>query len=115
MVELSLAAFYYYMSDSLEKARTGVFIIMAFTQLFNVYNLRNIHKSVFEIGLFSNKYINLSVGVSALLLILVTEVPVLAILFNFESIYIIDLILLFGLSSLVLWAGELYKLLNKIK
>lgn len=115
MVGLSLAAFYYYISDSLGKARTGVFIIMAFTQLFNVYNLRNIHKSVFEIGLFSNKYINLSVGVSALLLILVTEVPVLAILFNFESIYIIDLILLFGLSSFVLWAGELYKLLNKIK
>ncbi len=115
MVGLSLATFYYYMSDSLGKARTGVFIIMAFTQLFNVYNLRNIHKSVFEIGLFSNKYINLSVGVSALLLILVTEVPVLALLFKFESIYIIDLILLFGLSSFVLWAGELYKLLNKIK
>ncbi len=115
MVGFSLAAFYYYMSDGLEKARTAVFIIMAFTQLFNVYNLRNIHKSVFEIGLFSNRYINLAVGISVLLLILVTEVPVLAILFNFRSIYIIDLILLFGLSSFVLWAGELYKLLNKIK
>ncbi len=115
MVGISLAAFYYYIGDSLEKARTGVFIVMAFTQLFNVYNLRNIHKSVFEIGLFSNKYINLAVGVSVLLLILVTEVPVLAKLFNFESIYIIDLILLFGVSSSVLWAGELYKSLNKRK
>ncbi len=115
MVGLSLAAFYYYMSDNIEKARTGVFMIMAFTQLFNVFNLRNIHKSVFEIGLFSNMYINLAVGVSVLLLILVVEVPVVATLFNFKTLEIVDLIVLFGLSSLVLWAGELYKFVNRIK
>jgi len=80
-----------------------------------VFNLRNIHKSVFEIGLFSNKYINLAVGVSVLLLILVVEVPVIAKLFNFKTLEIVDLIVLFGLSSLVLWVGELYKSLNKIK
>ena len=113
MVGLSLAAFYYYMNDSLEKGRTGVFIIMAFTQLFNIYNLRDIHKSVLEIGLFSNKYINLAVGISVLLLIIVTEVPVLATIFNFKSLYIIDLIILFSLSSSVLWVGELYKFFNK--
>ena len=115
MVGLSLAVFYYYSNISIEKGRTGVFIVMAFTQLFNVFNLRNIYKSVFEIGLFSNKYINLAVGVSTLLLILATEVPVLATLFNFESLYIVDLLLLFSLSSLVLWASELYKFLNKKK
>jgi len=115
MAGLSLAAFYYYMNDNIDKARTGVFMIMAFTQLFNVFNLRNIHKSVFEIGLFSNKYINLAVGVSVLLLILVVEVPVIAKLFNFKTLEIVDLIVLFGLSSLVLWVGELYKSLNKIK
>ncbi len=109
MVGLSLAAFYYYRYDSVEKARTGVFIIMAFTQLFNVFNLRSIPKSVFEIGLFSNKYINLAISISVLLLILVTEVPFLATLFNFRSLYIVDFIILFALSSLVLWAGELYK------
>ncbi len=113
MVGLSLATFYYYINDSVEKGRTGVFIIMAFTQLFNVFNLRNIHKSVFEIGLFSNKYINLAIFISVLLLILVTEVPILASLFHFKSLYIVDLIILFALSSSVLWAGELYKLLNK--
>ncbi len=115
MVGLSLAAFYYYMNISIEKGRTGVFIIMAFTQLFNVFNLRNIQKSVFEIGVFSNKYINLAVSISIILLILVTEVPVLTTLFNFKSLYIVDLIILFALSSSVLWAGELYKLINKKK
>ena len=113
MVGLSLAAFYYYIDDSVEKGRTGVFIIMAFTQLFNVFNLRSIRKSVFEIGLFSNKYINLAISVSVLLLILVTEVPVIAALFNFKSLNIADLIILFALSSLVLWTVELYKFLIK--
>jgi Ca2+-transporting ATPase len=115
MVGLSLAAFYYYMNISIEKSRTGVFIIMAFTQLFNVFNLRSIHKSVFEIGIFSNKYINLAVSISIILLIMVTEVPILTTLFNFKSLYIVDLIILFALSSSVLWAGELYKLINKKK
>ncbi len=115
MVGLSLATFYYYMNDSIEKGRTGVFIVMAFTQLFNVFNLRNIHMSVFKIGLFSNKYINFAIFISVLLLILVTEVPFLASLFHFKSIYIADLIILFTLSSTVLWAGELYKLLIENK
>ena len=115
MVGLSLAAFYYYINVSIEKGRTGVFIIMAFTQLFNVYNLRNIRKSVFKIGVFSNKYINLAVGISIILLILVTEVPILATIFHFESLYIVDLIILFAFSSSVLWAGELYKFFNKKK
>lgn len=113
MVGLSLAAFYYYMNFSIEKGRTGVFIIMAFTQLFNVFNLRNIRMSVFKIGLFTNKYINLAVGVSILLLISVTEIPTLATIFHFESLNIVDLIILFACSSSVLWAGELYKFLNK--
>ncbi|NOQ92083.1 MAG: HAD-IC family P-type ATPase [Flavobacteriaceae bacterium] len=113
MVGLSLAAFYYYINVSIEKGRTGVFIVMAFTQLFNVYNLRSIRKSVFEIGLFSNKYINFAISISIILLILVTEVPTLATLFHFKSLYIVDLIILFTLSSTVLWAGELYKSLTK--
>ena len=113
MVGLSLAAFYYYKIDSIEKGRTGVFIIMAFTQLFNVFNLRNLHKSVFKIGMFSNKYINLAIGVSVFLLILVTEVPILATLFHFKSLNIVDFIVLIALSSLVLWASELFKIFNK--
>lgn len=113
MVGLSLAIFFYYMDDGIAKSRTGVFIIMAFTQLFNVYNLRSIHQSVFKIGIFSNKFISLAVGVSVLLLVLVTEIPALASVFHFQSLYIVDFMALFVLSSSVLWAGELYKYLNK--
>ncbi len=113
MVGLALAVFYHYIDQSIEKARTGVFIIMAFTQLFNVFNLRSIHKSVFEIGLFSNKYINLAVGISILLLVLVTEVPGLSGIFHFQSLKPLDFITLFVLSSSVLWASEWYKSIKR--
>jgi Ca2+-transporting ATPase len=109
MVGLSLLTFSYYKEDGLEKARTGVFMIMAFTQLFNIFNLRSINESVFKIGLFSNRYINLAIMTSLILLLVVSEVPFIAYLFHFQSIEMMDLAILFGLSSSVLWAGELYK------
>jgi Ca2+-transporting ATPase len=113
MVGLSLTTFFYYMDENVEKARTGLFIVMAFTQLFNVYNLRSINKSIFAIGLFSNKYINLAVGISILLLILVTEVPFLTSIFHFQSLRFLDFMVLFLLASSVLWAGEMYKSYRK--
>jgi len=113
MVGLSLTTFFYYMDENVEKARTGLFIVMAFTQLFNVFNLRSINKSIFEIGLLSNRHINLAVGVSILLLVFVTEVPFLASIFHFQSLQLVDFMVLFLLSSSVLWAGEVYKSLRK--
>ena len=113
MVGLSLTTFFYYMDENVEKARTGLFIVMAFTQLFNVFNLRSINKSIFAIGLFSNRYINLAVGVSILLLVFVTEVPFLTSIFHFQSLPLVDFMVLFLLASSVLWAGEVYKFLRK--
>ncbi len=115
MTGLSLATFFYYIEDSIEKARTGVFIVMAFTQLFNVFNLRSVHLSAFSIGFWSNRNINWAVSISVLLLILVTEVHALAAIFHFRSLHIRDFLLLFLLSSSVLWAAELYKWMKAIK
>ncbi|MEN8186699.1 MAG: HAD-IC family P-type ATPase [Bacteroidota bacterium] len=115
MAGLSLATFFHYMDENIAKARTGVFIMMAFTQLFNVFNMRSIKQSVFKIGLFSNKYINIAIVVSVLLLILVTEVSKIASIFNFESLNFTEFMTLFLLSSSVLWAGELYKKLKKYR
>lgn len=109
MTGFSLACFYYYMPEGIKLARTGVFMIMSFTQLFNVFNLRSLDRSVFDIGFFSNRFINLALIVSLLLLFLVTELPALASIFHFQSLPLRDIMLLFLLSSSVLWAGELYK------
>jgi len=109
MVGLAMGAFYYFLPVNIDMARTGVFIVMAFTQLFNVLNMRSLTYSVFKLGLFSNKYINWAILVSSLLLIAVTEVPFMADIFHFHALPIIDFLILFGLSSLVMWVGEIYK------
>lgn len=115
MAGISLITFVYYLDEGLEKARTGVFIIMAFTQLFNVYNLRSIHLSVFKIGFFSNKYITLAVAVSILLLIIIVEIPAIAEIFHFQALGPIEFSFLFLISSSVLIIAEGYKIIVRSK
>jgi Ca2+-transporting ATPase len=117
MTVLTISAFYYYyyLDHSLEKARTAAFIVMSFTQLYNVYNLRSLKVSIFKLGFFTNKWINWGVGLSAALMVVITEVPTLASLFRFESMSFVEYMILFGASSLILWVIEIYKLVQRRK
>jgi Ca2+-transporting ATPase len=115
MTLLSLAVYFWFIEVSLEKARTTVFIVMAFSQLFNLYNMRSLKKSIFEIGFFSNKYINLAVFVSVVIQVILIEVPFFERIFSFEFVSIPEFLTLIALSSSVLWFGELYKWMQKKK
>lgn len=115
MTLLSLAVYFWFIEVSLEKARTTVFIVMAFSQLFNLYNMRSLKKSIFEIGFFSNRYINLAVFVSVLIQVILIEVPFFERIFSFEFVSIPEFLTLIALSSTVLWFGELYKWVQKKK
>lgn len=110
MTILTISAFYFYIDESLEKARTAAFIVMSCTQLYNVFNLRSLKVSAFKLGLFTNKYINWGVGVSALILVLITQVPTFAALFRFEPMTFVEYVVLFGASSVILWIIEIYKI-----
>jgi Ca2+-transporting ATPase len=111
MTGLALAAFHIYLPVSLEKARTMAFITLAFSQLFNVFNMRNLTGSSFKIGLFSNKWVNYALIVSVLIQIAIIETP-LSSLFSFEPVKISDFLLWVGLSSSVFWVTELYKFIR---
>ena len=113
MTGISLFAFHYYLEESIEKARTAVFIVMAFSQLFNVFNLRDLEKPLLTIGPFSNRYINMGVGISVLLLILITEVSPIASVFRFIPLLPADYLILFLLSSSILFVVESYKYMMK--
>jgi len=115
MTILTIIAFYYYIDVSLEKARTAAFIVMSCTQLYNVFNLRSLKVSAFKLGLFTNKYINWGVGISALILVLITQIPTFASLFRFEPMTFLEYTVLFTASSLILWAIEIYKIVQKRK
>ncbi|MGE0771917.1 MAG: cation-translocating P-type ATPase [Cyclobacteriaceae bacterium] len=109
MCALSLSVYFHYLSQGVEQARSGVFIVMTFTQLFNMYNMRSFQQSAFEIGIFGNKYINYSFLLSSLLTVAVIEVPAASAIFNFRSLPTPEFVFLALISASVLAIGELYK------
>jgi len=113
MVIVTLAIFNAYLPQGKEKARTGAFVVMAFTQLFNVLNMRSLRSSVFSIGFFSNKNIVASLLTSIILLFMIIYIPFFQEVFGFKSLSLIELLTIVLLSSLVFWFGELYKFVHK--
>ncbi len=113
MVALAVSVFNYYLPQGTEMARTGAFVLIAMTQVFNVFNLRDIEQSVFRIGLLSNKWINRAFLISVVLQLAVIKIPFLQNLFGFDSIPYLDFAVITLMSTSVLWAGELYKWVRK--
>ncbi len=109
MAIITLSFFFYHLSvdGDIEKARTAAFTAMAFTQLFNVLNMRSMTRSIFEIGLFSNKYLVYSLGSAVILQII--AIYYLEAIFHFEALAYGEVVLIVLACSLVLWAGEIYK------
>jgi Ca2+-transporting ATPase len=114
MVTMALLTFNHYLPQGTEKARTGAFLVIAMTQVFNVFNMRDIRKSVFRIGLFSNKWINIAFASSIALQFGVVKIPFLQSAFGFTDISITEFLIITAMSTIVLWAGELYKYVRKL-
>lgn len=113
MVILSLFVFNFYVSSGIELARTGVFVIMSMTQLFNFLNMRSLKRSLFDIGILGNKFGIFALGSSFLLMLAVIYIPFLQNVFGFANLALMDLGVLVLLSSLVFIAGEIYKRFRK--
>ncbi len=113
MVSLALIVFSYYKDDSVEKARTGVFLVVAMTQVFNAFNMRSLKRSAFSIGFFKNKWIILAFFVSIILQIGAIKLSFMQKIFHFEDIAWPDIGIIVAASSLVFIFGELYKYIRK--
>jgi P-type Ca2+ transporter type 2C len=109
MVGATIFVFTLLLPEGLEKARTGAFTVMALTQLFNIMNVRSLRKSVFEIGVLSNRYVGWALLASVIILIAVLYLPFFQNIFQFESLSVSELILITALSSSVFVFGEMYK------
>jgi P-type Ca2+ transporter type 2C len=112
MLVFTLAGFQYYLPEGLAKARTGAFLIVSMTQVFNVFNMRSLKESVFSLGIFTNKWINLAVAAAIILQLVVIEAPFFLNLFGFEQFPILDFLIITLLSTSVIWIAELYKYLR---
>ena len=64
------------------EAQSLCFLTLIIIQLFKAYNFRSDKKSVFKIGIFKNKWLNLAVLSQIVLLLAIVEVPLFNKLFN---------------------------------
>ena len=68
--------------DSLRHARTMAFVVLAVSQLFHAFDVKDSRRSVFTASLFANQWLWVALGVGALLQWIVISVPGLATLFS---------------------------------
>ena len=109
MTSLAIFAFWWHLPQGLEKARTVTFISLAFSQLFNALNMRSLKDSAFKGGIFGNRWLNYALLLSALITVVIIELPLTSNAFKFQSLPALEFLFWAGLSSLVLWSVELYK------
>ncbi len=113
MAVCCLLAYYYVLyiqKESLELARTTVFMVLATSQLFHSFNCRSKDLSLFKIGIFTNKKLIYANLFSFALLLLVVYLPGFSNIFKTYSLNLSQWLIILGISSLPLWAMELWKI-----
>jgi P-type Ca2+ transporter type 2C len=67
---------------NVQSAETMAFVTLSLVELFRAYTVRSERQSLLQLGLFSNRYMQVAVGFSIALLLLVVCVPFLQPIFN---------------------------------
>lgn len=96
-----------------EYARTLAFVFIAWSQLFNVFNLRSTETSVFAMSPFSNRYLLPGIGLALAANVAVIYVPFLRDIFHLEALPGSTFALMLGVSFLIIVFAEMYKLVYR--
>ncbi|HWQ75966.1 MAG TPA: calcium-translocating P-type ATPase, PMCA-type [Syntrophomonas sp.] len=89
-------------------ARTMAFIVLAGTQIFHAFNMRSTH-SLFQIGFFTNKYLNGAALASLLLICLILFIPPAAAAFGMTQLSATLYLTGLGLALVPVLVMEIYK------
>jgi Ca2+-transporting ATPase len=92
-----------------QTAETMAFATLSLAELFRAYTVRSERASIFRIGVFSNRWMQYAVGVSMLLLFLVTAVPFLQPIFNTHFPSLTEWSVVIGLAVIPAIAEEITK------
>jgi Ca2+-transporting ATPase len=95
------------------RAQTLAFTTIAMFQVFNAINCRSRGDSVLKIGLFTNKYLTIAIGVSIALQVLATVLPPLQVALGTTMLSIFDWLLIFAVASSVFIGDEIRKFVRK--
>jgi Ca2+-transporting ATPase len=99
-------------SGNVVEARTMAFTTLVLAQLFNCFNARSDRTSAFH-RLFTNRFLWAAVTLSALLQIAVVQLPFFNDAFDTTPLGGEEWLICLGLASVVLWAAEAKKLIQR--
>jgi len=100
----------YVYPDSLRHAQTMAFVVLSVSQLFFALNMRSTKKSIFTLGLFTNKYLTASVVFGIAIQLVIISVPFLANLFKVYPLSISDWGFVMIVAIVPLVVNELLKI-----
>ena len=92
-----------------QTAETMAFVTLSLCELFRAYTVRSERASLFQIGVFSNRYMQYAVGLSIALLLLVCSVPFLQPIFNTHFLSGREWLIVVGLALIPAAAEEITK------
>jgi Ca2+-transporting ATPase len=92
-----------------QSAETMAFATLSLCELFRAYTVRSERASLFQIGIFSNRYMQYAVGLSITLLLLVVNLPFLQPIFNTHFLSLREWSVVLGLAILPAIAEEITK------
>ena len=99
-------------SGDIDEARTMAFTTLVLAQLFNCFNARSDRTSAFH-HFFTNRLLWAAIALSVVLQVAVVELPFLNEPFGTTPLAPDDWLICVGLASIVLWADEAKKLLQR--
>ncbi len=99
-------------SGDIVEGRTMAFTTLVLAQLFNTFNARSDRVSAFH-NLFTNRALWGAIALSLVLQVAVVQVPFLNDAFDTTPLGTDDWLICVGLASVVLWADEVKKLLDR--
>jgi Ca2+-transporting ATPase len=100
-----------YVFNDAEGAMTMAFVTVSFIQIFHAYNCRNQAESLFSSNPFKNTLLNFSAIFGIMLVLLITNVPVLEMFFGIRTLTIAELGISLGFALAIIPIVELHKVI----
>ena len=95
-----------------EIGQTMTFIVLAFSELIHVFNIRNNKESIFKIGIGGNKQLFWAIGASAMLMLVILAIPVLRAIFSIPVLPMDRIVETIALVIAPVVIVEIFKLLK---
>jgi len=96
--------------NTVEYARTMAFMVLVMCQLFFTLAVRNSSKSIFQIGIFSNKYLVGAIVLGVLLQLIVIGIPVMQRAFHLQMLDLGGWLIAISLGLVPLLVNEIVKI-----